>query len=1284
MSDIKTSVTIKNQELNEEQKKAAFCDENAVVAAGAGSGKTRVLANRFVYLITEKGFEVDKILTLTFTKKAAAEMFRRIYYLVLNTAENETGIKAQRARKAIDDFIHARIQTLDSYSASIVRQCAPRYGISPDFQIEQDRCYELALEISYPFFIANRRHPAIQRLYSVNRPNDIVSNIFAEILFKYCYIDKPRDFFNDVKKQFNIICFEWKKITEKITLLLNEIERDYLADNKWLPALDSIINDIQKNKNDFPSEDEIRKYFDTLLNIPKSSLETAINISESHPLQKKLANFLDFIDLFESYNLSLQGGKRYNNPVKDKIYALRAIHSSLSSLSISCMQSGLTLSIMSLFTELQNIYLTRKRTEGILSYNDISYLSKTILIEQEDIRQSEKESFKAIMIDEFQDNNELQKDILFLLAEKINVCNKGVPSAKDLCPGKLFFVGDEKQSIFLFRGADVSVFRKLKKELKSSDLPLRINYRSSPHLIGAFNTIFGGNDFDLTGKTSQQTTKADFETPSVFAFSASSPVYEASYSPLEAGVESEGRISFCILNSHTDNKAKTEEDSPPEDEKERLHHEENEAKFVAEKIKQLLDEKTNEGKPKYMPHDIAILFRTSSPQYHFEKHLRFLGIPYACENIKNLFFGGLVNDIMSVLRLVSHPLDSASYAEMLRSPFAGLSLAGTALCLSIFCNQNNESLSETEKDINADRDISIFCLPFDDKPLEFLDESDGEKYKNGQKVYSVISAKAESENICSLVSDLWYNEGYRYETEWNQYTSIYREMFDYLFHHAAIADTNNQTLASFTDSMINNRDTDGALSDIDLPLERPSAVSLTTIHKSKGLEYPVVFLCCCGKTSQKDMCDITYYSNETGIVFSPPPPQIFRNGANSVYANNKNNYFWEQAGEDEKRKRTAELRRLLYVGMTRARNELYITGSLKIKNTDKTEDFSLAVKKFIIDKCAKRENYIEGDSILNDDTFFGLMMPAIVNHIPEDGLKKNKSDCFFYFEEIPVYFKTENVKSNNDQKHLEEFIKKTSVVYENCEIIKTPVLCDNHITPVSLKRSEEDNTDQNANNSFINIEFSGLKSDDVFGKVDSMLSSFSQGNDENSPNPVSAKFNSGSFGTIAHMCVEALLNKEELQIPSNISCLIKPAELLKFIEAGKELADRFVRSPLGKIAENASLRENEFPFRSLIKNKEGKEIFINGTIDLFFEDQDCFHIVDFKTDSKEFPGEHTAQMACYYKAISSLFASPAKKECRIWLYYLRTGHAVEMTERAKNFNIEQRAFDNERLSMNNY
>jgi ATP-dependent helicase/nuclease subunit A len=181
---------------------------------------------------------------------------------------------------------------------------------------------------------------------------------------------------------------------------------------------------------------------------------------------------------------------------------------------------------------------------------------------------------------------------------------------------------------------------------------------------------------------------------------------------------------------------------------------------------------------------------------------------------------------MSVLQLASHPLDSAAYAQMLRSPFAGLSLPGTTACLSAFREESAE--------------------PFVDTLLEYLDEADRKKYLCGKKVYESIRKKAKNENVSSLINELWYNEGYRYETQWNPQTSVYSELYDYLFALAVKADAENKTLASFTDWMCSFRDSGGRLSEIEIPLERPGAVHLMTIHKSKGLEFPVVFLCGCG------------------------------------------------------------------------------------------------------------------------------------------------------------------------------------------------------------------------------------------------------------------------------------------------------------------------------------------------------------------------------------------------------------------------------------------------------
>jgi ATP-dependent helicase/nuclease subunit A len=460
------------------------------------------------------------------------------------------------------------------------------------------------------------------------------------------------------------------------------------------------------------------------------------------------------------------------------------------------------------------------------------------------------------------------------------------------------------------------------------------------------------------------------------------------------------------------------------------------------------------------------------------------------------------------------------------------------------------------------------------------------------------------------------------------------------------------------------------LSEINIPLERPGAVHLMTIHKIKGLEFPVVFLCCCGKYSRHNSSGGAHLSDEAGVVFIPPLPDSC-----ASIRNIRNDFFWTRSVAEEKRKRTAELRRLLYVGMTRAEKELYITGSLKIKNSEKTDNFSLNIKNYIENKCGEYDNSILGDSILDNNTFFGLLLPAIVPPITTEG--PDEANNFFSLDPIPVY--TEDYVNKceekspglpNNQEGLSAFIEKTSPFYQNAKVIQTPVIHGNHITPVSLRTKGDAEPDELYSSAVFNSrEFSGEKADDIFRKVDSALSRFQENGDG-----YGGKFSPASFGTIAHICVESLLKGEEPTIPYDIAGFLTSKEAESFLSAGKELAVRFLSSKLGKIAQRASLRRSEFSFRSLIKNSMGNEAFISGTVDLLFEDGGTIHIVDFKTDGKELPQEHAAQMACYYRAANDLFAIPANKECRVWLYYLRTGHAVEMTQAAKMFDLEQRAF----------
>jgi ATP-dependent helicase/nuclease subunit A len=1229
-------------ELNAEQRAAVYCEKNAVVAAGAGSGKTSVLAGRFARLITEKGYPVEKILTLTFTRKAAAQMYQRIYR-TLEEAAAVPGGPGERARKAIDDFSHARIQTLDSYGASIVKQAAARYGISPDFLLDEDRCRAIAAEEALPFIISRRHHPALEKLYRGKKPIDIAQDLFAETVLKYSAIDDPPDFRRDAEKQFALITAEWAKTAGGIQSgieALAEFMYDYNREDKFLSRYIPLIKQYTGGEIVFPSEADIRDYFSLLLSLDSAE---CVRRADGHPVRAGVMKSLVLVNGI--YSAGLTRVKAEVEPAKELVKGIRALFLEFSSIAVFCIQAGVILSLMTLLNEFQGLFLAKKRGEGVLTFADVARLALAILREHPDIREGEKKSFEAIMIDEFQDNNEMQKDLLFLLAEKTGLSGPGVPSPEALSPEKLFFVGDEKQSIYRFRGADVAVFRCLKDSLSGTDLSLSVNYRSAPALIGAFNALFGGSEFDPSGKKPLAQGRSVFipEPPGASPL----PLFEASYKSLSAGSTRAGKPpALCILEKQARAGSASGDDAEP-GEDDLFGADENEAIFTAGRIKELLDEN------QYRPGDIAILFRSHGPQRLFEKHLRLRNIPYASDGISGFFSDGPVNDMVSVLRLAAYPMDTEAYGVMLRSPFVGLSIQGLTACLAAY---------------NQEADAA----PFSEAAAGFLAAGDREKFFRGRELYQRTGDLMSRNTLCAMVSGLWYAEGYRYETEWNPRTAVYRELYDYLFSLAAKADAEGLSLAAFTDRLQSLRERGGRLEDMDIPLERPGAVRLMTIHKSKGLEFPVVFICCCGSKGRNSGNDADVYRTaKDGMSLNPPlPPEC--SGMEI-----RRNFFYEQCRLGEKQKKTAELRRLLYVAMTRAEQELYLTGSLSFKkdNPDTGNPY-LRLRRAMQDKRAYQDekdsangiSRINDDSVIDNDTLFGLLLPAVADRITEDGSLTEDAPSIFRLETIPAYTAEEirgreksGVQYFNDRSGLAGFFEAAAPFYDRMtadSMMVTPEIRNNHRAPTSFREEAAGAAGGMPALPWVLAEdYSGDGAGDVFSAVDEILRRFAP--PDEGAEPEGDFFTPADFGTIAHACVEALMNGGEALIPPNLGGHLSPAEADALLAGGKELAKRFVQSPLGRAAQSASLRKSEYRFRSLCGT-----VFINGTIDLLFEDEKAVWVVDFKTDGRENPAEHAPQMSFYYRAAMDLLGKPHKKECRLFLYYLRTGHGVELTKAA--------------------
>jgi len=158
-------------DLDEFQLDAACTEETAVVTAGAGAGKTRALVGRFLYLVLEQGVDPEQILALTFTRKAAAEMFQRIHEALSASIGPESALA--------DRLVNAHIQTLDSFCREIVAAAAPLYGYTPEFQIDDVACATMATKVAYRYVLDNQGAGGLHSLLGAFGFDVVVRNLFA-------------------------------------------------------------------------------------------------------------------------------------------------------------------------------------------------------------------------------------------------------------------------------------------------------------------------------------------------------------------------------------------------------------------------------------------------------------------------------------------------------------------------------------------------------------------------------------------------------------------------------------------------------------------------------------------------------------------------------------------------------------------------------------------------------------------------------------------------------------------------------------------------------------------------------------------------------------------------------------------------------------------------------------------------------------------------------------------------------------------------------------------------
>ena len=1198
--------------LDDEQIKAVTLETNGVVSAGAGSGKTRVLASRYAWLVMEKKLKPDEILTLTFTNKAVSEMYSRIYRYLLEQADTE-------AANALKDFHKARISTLDSFSANVARAAAARYGISPDFSSDDKALRDLAREAALRFVLDHREAPAIRQLLVDHKIKNLAEEIFAEVVLNYSPISSPLDVNKDLSAQKREITRVWQeKVQEitKITGFITDVLRT-LAELKKSINLTKSLGDILLGNPPPPLPD-----ISPLLEMETSAAAAEDWAAELPPSGTRLAikKYFDYYSAIVAARIPGRYGDAYT-PLVEYFRLLKGkdgdgLYHELEAIANYAFNFGLCAGIFDLIKKFQDEFNAKKRETGFLSFNDIARLAVDALKDHPDIRRAYKDSLRMIMIDEFQDNNALQRDLIYLLAENPDRTEKGIAQAEELENNRMFFVGDEKQSIYRFRGADVAVFRSLGRTMgMENGIELIHNYRSQPGLIASFNHIF----------------RDVFLSPG-----SGVPDYEAAYAsmkpPQSAEVKDEIPLAhFCFLNG----------EMLPKDDTAGLKSQDLETVFIAARIRDMVrngeEIPRRDGKEtrwvKCSWSDFAVLERAYTHQSSLEKHFREFGIPYNTDRPTGLFNDAPILDIRAFLRLLVYPEDRIAYAALIRSPFMRLSDLSLAVCMLA---QKTPGKSQE---------------PFAEENEALIPKDELVLYRRARERYQSLREASRTLPVTELLTKLWFEEGYRCETLWTESSQVYESLFDLFFSLASECDAKGKSLADFIEYLEDVMNREEKPDDRDIPGEGEGGVRIMSIHKSKGLEFPMVFIYDCGHAGNaRRSADLISYHEQYGLILNIPQAEELPLGGN---------YFRRIIEEEEKAKDTAELRRLLYVAMTRAEYRVFLTFTLPRQTIREKEDWDMAAEEFTNGSIRRRLAQLDEKSEGRRDTFLKLLAGilhdappslCVLEEIPlltRDEIKKAAS----LGRESIDKRKIERRKLGNSQK---EAALAAESFYNGAELLCEGRAAQPYLTASKLRYKPEGRGNE------------PLKGGSDSTAFDKLLEK--------------AGLTPADFGSLVHALLESRLKGLPCEAPCVVSCdtslKIRSCSDEKTRQSlfalAQSMADSFLASALGKrwaSAQNGqNFSQSEFSVITTAE-VEGKAVAITGQIDLLFEEDEEVVALDFKTDRVENPEDHYAQLAAYYRAAGDIFGKPVS----LWLYYLRSGSAVDVTEEVKGLSLEELA-----------
>ena len=1191
-----------------EQKEAIYeKGSNILVAAAAGSGKTAVLVERMINKIIVDKIDIDRLLVVTFTNAAASEMRERVLDAIYKKLEEN--LEDENLQRQITLLNKASICTIDSFCLEIVRNNFYELdNLSPNFRIADTTEIELLKQEVMEDIFENKYEEENENFiklintYTSYRDDSPLKELILKV---YSYIQSnpfPEKWLTEKIEMFNLS----NKLEDDFSTtpwgkeLLNEVEDELIDSIASLEAISkkmygepelekfwqTIRNDmdkLQELKNNLDSWDKAYQINQTLKFVtwPRQKVESQMKDYAKQirdDVKKKLSKVLDKILIYDS--------KQANQDIYDMYETLQKLKD--------------------MILEFDQEFSKRKREKNIVDFNDIEHLALHVLLKEENgkIKPSEvakryQEKYVEIAIDEYQDSNLVQEYIL-------NSVSKG---------NNIFMVGDVKQSIYKFRQAMPELFldkyRKYKNKedkQKKDDLKIQLfkNFRSRDNILQFTNLIF---------QNIMSSNLGDIEYNQEEYLNLG-----ADYPATKQDLKTE--INIIDLSEEQE----TEELPDSEEIEERIEDIELEARFVANRMKELIDEKFQVWDRKEEQYrditykDIVVLLRsTSNSAPIYEQEILSLDMPVFSDSSQEYLESIEIQTILSLLKVIDNPMQDIPLVTVLRS-YIGKFTDDELVQIRLSDKYDNFYTCMQKAIIDVEKELKKKIVTF----FDYLS-----KWRKEQEYLA----------LDELIWKIYRDTGFYNYVGLMPNGELRQANLKMLFQKAKqYESTNFKGLYNFINFIDKLRLSSGDLGSAKLIGEDDNVIRIMSIHKSKGLEFPVVFLSNAGKQfNLMDLNESVLLHQEMGIgaKYIDYDKQIQYDTLSKAAIKNK--ILMETLSEEM---------RILYVALTRAKEKLIITGIKKDyqkdseKMLEQVERYSKCNEKITPILVKKYKKYL--DWIL------------LVYYYEKDKTKEMINLKRYKKQDLLMGLKRQEKENIN----VTEILEEKEFDYNQIQKIEKIL---NYSYPNQLATIIPTKT------SVTNIK--QMQQEEVYeSKIELPKPEFLKEEKEE-------KLTGVQKGTLIHLCLQKLDEKKDYDL-QKIKELISELEQKQIITS-KEAESinpfqilEFTKSEIWKEVRNAKEVYREKPFYINIPAKEIYEeeieesILVQGIIDLYFIDkQNNLILVDYKTDyvekgkENELISKYRKQLDIYQEALEQAYN---KKVFKKYIYSTWLGREIEV------------------------